>query len=297
MSLHLHDVARVVGRVLPWSVIRALVRRSVGHRRVSLCLHRVHRGARRRGEGLPAMSIDEAVLDALISELRATIGADALTVCFDDGYEDARQYVESRAHRFPDVEFLFFICPRKVERREGFVWDAEELGRGGSPPSLIGLGDHPEFRLATVEGCRALGRLGNVRLGNHTDSHALQTDLDADASSTEYLASRGTFERLFGPPEHLAIPFGTPGLEFHDDQVPLMRAGGDWLIWTTEPRPYETGERAPSAVLPRFAVDGRWTARELLGWIALRSLLYRVRGPRRVFPVPAPSAPSEARAA
>ena len=60
----------------------------------------------------------------------------------------------------------------------------------------------------------------------------------------------------------------------------MLKKLGDFTIWTTEARPFQLSERRPGGVLPRFPVDGQRNARQLAGWIAARSLDFRVRGPR-----------------
>src|SRR5205085_7432298 len=115
-----------------------------------------------------------------------------LIVSFDDGYRDAAGYVLSRAPLFPQVEWIYFICPEKTERGAGFEWDAA-----------------PD--LAPIEQCREIQRLPNCALGNHTNSHqrpVLQEDFAAEIEQ-----SRRDFERLFGPQLHFAVPYGVPGVD------------------------------------------------------------------------------------
>jgi peptidoglycan/xylan/chitin deacetylase (PgdA/CDA1 family) len=208
------------------------------------------------------------------SLIEARVGT--LTLSFDDGYADSAEYIARRASRFgANAEWFFFVCPRKVATREGFAWDAEESGL-----PLKDLGDRPEFRLATVEECLELARLPNVQLGNHTSAHDKLTTLSPNAAAEEIRRSFTEFEAVFGRARHFAFPFGTPGLEFDARHVEAVRRHAVETIWSTEPRPYVSEERTPAAVLPRLAIDGRLTHRELLGWIAARATLFRARGPR-----------------
>lgn len=293
-------VARL-GNYLPAWWHSRLLRLALGERRVALCLHRVS-DSRRPTDWQPSLTISPAELDALIELLldaRPRTGERWLTVSFDDGYEDAAAYVESRAARFPTLEFLFFVCPEKTASAVGFRWDlveertrkGESLGEAtasmGQELDVLfenGRGDLREvarlaqYRLADAEQVRRLQRLANVVVGNHTNCHYKQTTLTDEQARLEYRRSLEEFTRLFGPQAQFAFPFGTPRHEFDERHVRLLREQGDFLIWTTERRPYDAFERGPGAVLPRFPVNGTWNHRQLAAWIAARSLIYRLRG-------------------
>ena len=280
----LRAAAVTAGALLPPAGMRALFSRLVGARRLSLCLHRVQ-PTRRPGELFPAMSIHPSSLDDLIDFLLSTRERSQpwLTVSFDDGYADSATYIESRAQRYPDVEWLFFVCPAKVEHRAGFRWDLAEqrlladagldvdremsegvdLSHENRREELREVAAMPQYRLAELEQCRQLERLPNVTLGNHTNSHIKPVLLTPEQARSEYEASIRDFERLFGPHRHFAFPFGTPEVEFDASHVAVLRQRGeDFLMWSTEQRPYEPSERRPRAVLPRFPVDGTHTWRQ-----------------------------------
>jgi peptidoglycan/xylan/chitin deacetylase (PgdA/CDA1 family) len=287
--------------LLPEATVDALFRRWVGTQHVALCLHRVHQGPRRPTERLPEMSIPAGELDVFLDRALSTRPqADRpwLTVSFDDGYEDALRYVQARVRRYPQVEWLFFICPQKVEQQAGFRWDLVETGAAppeseegpvdvgaeNERPELRALAQEDRFRLATVERCRELARLPGVSLGNHTNLHHKAVRLSAEQAAAEYESSHRDFERLFGPCAHFAFPFGTPEVEFRAEHVALARRLGRFLLWSTEARTYAPEERVDGAVLPRFAVDGRRSAQELMLWVAARALRYRLRGSRHAYP-------------
>lgn len=296
--------ARGAGAVIPTSLLLRLLGVALGRRHLALCLHRVAE-RRRSTDRLPELTISAARLDELIELLLASRpGASGwLTVCFDDGYADAAEYLSSRAARFPQVEWLFMICPAKAEHQVGFRWDlvgqrrapreearrllretgqvAEENQRG----ELRELARRPEFRLAGVERCLELARLPQVALGNHSNSHLQLSLLSWEQAREELAASVRDFQRLFGRQGHFAIPFGTPGEEFHSAHVALLRGLGERFIWSTEPRPFEPEERRPGAVLPRVAVDGRRSARQSAFLIALQALRYRLLGTPHRYPM------------
>ena len=297
MTSALDSWIRRTGRFAPRPVLRQALASGLGALEVSLCLHRVGT-SRRSTDFQPELTIPPAELDALIELLRDSRPRSHtrwLTVTFDDGYADAASYLESRAGRFPDVGFIFFVCPEKTERAAGFRWDLVEQGAStmadfhetleveteNARPELTALAALPPYRLATVAECQALvARHPNVLLGNHTNAHFKQTLLTLEQAAREYDRSSETFRRLFGPEQHFAFPFGTPGHEFSQAHVDLLRARGDFLIWSTERRPSAADERKPRAVLPRFPIRGDWSARELALWILARAVLFRTRGTR-----------------
>jgi peptidoglycan/xylan/chitin deacetylase (PgdA/CDA1 family) len=281
------------------------LRASLGERRVAVCFHRVAE-RRREGELQPKLTMPPAEIDRLIRFLlEAVPGAPrALTVSFDDGYRDSADYVLSRAPLFPKVEWLFFVCPEKTERQAGFRWDLAETRRRAAPgldvdailfapvevatenqrEELRRLPAQPDFQMADLAMCREIQRLPNVALGNHTNVHHRPALMSADQFRAECEASTRDFARLFGPLAHFAFPFGVPGHDFTSEHVAALHGCGRFLLWSTEPRPFEAGERAARSVLPRFAVDGTRTWKETAAQILLHALRTRVRNPLRRSP-------------
>jgi peptidoglycan/xylan/chitin deacetylase (PgdA/CDA1 family) len=243
---------------MPTRVLRTLLSRALPGRNVALCLHRV-RQVRRGETRLPQMSCPEEEIDALIELLLDSGDRDRrwLTIAFDDGYRDAADYLQARARRYPELEWLFFVCPRKVELEAGFVWDMAE--RDG------------KSKLADIDLCRQLAGISNVALGNHTNGHHPAIHLTREGLRREYQDSARDFERLFGPQRHFAFPFGTPGRDLGDEAVELAKeAAPNAVLWSTEARGFDPLERRAGAVLPRFAVDGTWNFRATALWIARR---------------------------
>jgi hypothetical protein len=249
------------------------------------------------------MTMPAGDLDGLIELLLASRrGGDPwLSVTFDDGYADCVEYVARRAPRYPEVEFLVFACPEKIERRAGFRWDLVDRDvRGGRQleeawhahmdqprdvlaenerEDLRALAALPEYRLATLEDLRAISRLPNVALGNHTNCHFKACELSPEQFAVEVERSEADFARLFGDSAHFAFPYGWPLFDGAHVATLLARTRG--LVWSTTRRPYRPDERRARALLPRFPVDGRWGARGTAAWIAGRSAIFRARGPRR----------------
>jgi peptidoglycan/xylan/chitin deacetylase (PgdA/CDA1 family) len=275
--------------------LAALLRLSLRERHVALCFHRV---ARRERELLPNLTMEPGEIDRLVEFLQDATGRSDrwLTMCFDDGYRDAAEYVLSRAPRFPQVDWIFFVCPEKTERRVGFRWDlAEVLREQGAPvdhddvvfsrvdvatendrKDLRKLASDARFLLADVELCRQIQRLPNAALGNHTNVHHRAMLLAAHEYRTDYERSTQEFRRLFGEPRHFAFPFGVPREDFDERHVAELRRIGSFHIWSTEPRPFDRGEHAAGAVLPRFAIDGTRTWQETVAHIIVRSLRTRL---------------------
>ncbi len=300
MRSRIDSVIARLGELAPGAVSRPLLRAALKDQAVALCLHRV--GRRRPTDWQPHLCIEEDKLDRLIElllSIRPRAARGWLTVSFDDGYEDAAAYVAERAHRFPAVEFLLFVCPQKAELNAGFRWDlAERRLAEGEPrpfdtgpveldgenqrPDLREVASRPEFRLASVEALRRLQRLRNVSLGNHTNCHFAATELTREQARHEYERSHSAFTRLFGDTRHFAFPFGGPHHHFDASHVALLRGLGDFVMWTTEPRPYEPSDRKPGAVLPRFSPNGKWSPNGIATWIAARALHARVTRPLAV---------------
>ena len=279
--------------------LSAAFRRALGGRRLALCFHRVA-DRRRDGELLPKLTMAAPEIDALIGFLLHAAGRRDrwLTVSFDDGYRDSAGYVLDRAPRWPQVEWLYFVCPEKTERLVGFRWDLAEVLRREQPSldrdsilfapvdpgaenlrqDLRRLAARPEFALAELQECLRIQRLPNAALGNHSNAHQRAVLLTPEQFRADLDGSMSDFGRLFGPPRHFAFPFGVPEADFGASHVAAVRAHGPVEIWSTEPRPYHPRERESLAVLPRFAVDGTRSWRESLAHIILRSLRRGGRG-------------------
>jgi peptidoglycan/xylan/chitin deacetylase (PgdA/CDA1 family) len=282
-----------------------ILRASLGERCLALCFHRIV-ATRRDGELLPKLSMPAAEVDRLLRFLvDAAHRPDRwLTVSFDDGYRDAADYVLARAPRFPGVDWLFFLCPQKTERKVGFRWDLAETRRRLHPAldtdglifapvdlslenlraDLRRLAADARFALADVDVCRRIQRLPNAALGNHTNVHHRQVLLDLDRCRDEYRRSTEDFRRLFGELRHFAFPFGVPELDFAGEHVEALRRIGGLEIWSTEPRPYDASERGEGSVLPRFAVDGTRTWKESVAHIILQSIRSRLRRREDLYP-------------
>lgn len=291
----------MAGRWLPGPALGALLTGALQGLGVSLCMHRI--AARPRPtDWQPGLSMPAPEVDELIERLLAARPA-RLSVTFDDGYRDVAAYLRSRAAKYPEVDFVFFICPEKAEQQTGFRWDlVEESIKSGvdrrdellkAPADVLHENERPELRalagledyaLCTVDELKALEKLPNVRLGNHTSLHLSAANTPDDVVKADFERSTATFIRLFGKQTEFAFPFGTPQHHFQQRHVDWLRALGDFPIWTTEARPYRMEELRPGGVLPRFPIDGLKDARTLAGWIAARALDFRARGTKHRFP-------------
>ncbi len=291
----------MAGRWLPGPALGALLTGAIRDLGVSLCMHRIAARPRptdwQQGLSMPAPELDE-----LIERLLAAKPG-RLSVTFDDGYREVGDYLRSRAPKYPQVDFVFFICPEKAEAQAGFRWDLveESIKSGGDlrdellkapadvqrenqRPELKALAGVDDYALCSVEELKALTKLPNVRLGNHTNLHLSAANTPDDVVKADFERSTASFTRLFGKQQEFAFPFGTPKHHFQQRHVDWLRALGDFPIWTTEARPYRMEELRPGGVLPRFPIDGRKDARTLAGWIAARALDFRARGTKHRFP-------------
>jgi peptidoglycan/xylan/chitin deacetylase (PgdA/CDA1 family) len=287
---------RVAARSLPDAVVRAVFHRATAGLGIAVCLHRV--GKRHRpGDPNPSMTAPPRTLDRFLALTAArSVGSPPLVMAFDDGYADAAEYVATRARRFPFVEWRLFVCPEKIERRAGFRWDVYQLEaeRGGprrgldeimsaeldidsenARPDLHAVAHHPEFRLASVEACRALANLPNVALGSHTDAHFNLCALSPADAHRELIRSTAHFEALFGRRlTELAFPFGGAG-QIAAAHVASLRALRNPVMWSTVGAPFWPALRRPGALLGRFVLDGTWSAEATALWIAASAARYR----------------------
>lgn len=278
--------------LLPSRDVWTLFDAAVENVSIALCLHRVSRDENND------LTIRTAELDAFVERAhlaRPRTERPWLTLSFDDGYADACTYVESRAPRYPDVEWLLLVCPEKAEHGSGFRWDLDarrhvedrtplDVRRENRRIELRATALRRDCRLAALQQCRRLHAFDNATLGNHTNCHFRALSLTFDEVELDYRRSNADFTRLFGRPEHFAFPFGTPGEDFDQRHVELLRGIGDATIWTTARRPYLAEHRSPRAVLPRFPVDGRWSAVQLAFWIAMLSIRAHARGLTAMYP-------------
>lgn len=291
LGLDWNSLAVSSAKLLPDAQIWNLFRIAVSDLSVSLCLHHVSRRSR------DALTISAPELDSFVARASTIEHCGSrpwLTISFDDGYEDAWHYIMTRAPRFPSVEWLLFVCPTKIEQQSGFRWDLD-VEDDESPCDLVMENQRDDLRsvvrlsdahLATVAQCRLLQVLDNVHLGNHTNCHFRTASLPPEQAAAELVQSRADFQRIFGCERHFAFPFGGYGVDFDERHVEVLRRTGDAVIWSTNGRPHLARHRMPGAVLPRFAVDGRWSASQIAFWIALRSLHARTRGLAPLCPAP-----------
>ncbi len=289
------EIATTSAKLVPEPEIWRLFERAVADVCVALCLHRVSTGER------DEMTMSAYELDRFLEYATSIRRADPwLTLSFDDGYAEAAEYIDTRAPRFPGVEWLLLVCPEKAELRAGFRWDLESGDESERDPTsenmradLQRVGESGRHPVASVAQCRSIERHANVSLGNHTNCHFRVEDLPFDLARMELHKSDEHFRRLFGDVKHFAFPFGKPGEDFDERHVEVLREQGDFLIWTTSRRPYHAADRKPGAVLPRFPVNGSWTASQVAFWIALLSMRWRdqVIDPKYDIPPPPESLP------
>lgn len=283
---------------VPSPALRSFYRRSTRGFGVAVCLHRVARRPE-PGSPVPEMTTSPGAIDSflrIVADCHDNRSA-PLVMCFDDGYADAIEYVGTRAPRYPDVDWMVFVCPEKAEKQAGFRWDllagrgrslvvrprlSRELSRALDPagendrPDLRAVALRPEYRLASVEQCRKLARLPNVTLGNHSNVHFRLTDLPVEEARRELARSSERFEKLFGRrASDFAFPFGGDG-QVGVDHVASLRATDNPVMWTTQGLPFAPENRTAGSVLPRFVFLGNWSPRAMALWIAVQSVRQRV---------------------
>jgi peptidoglycan/xylan/chitin deacetylase (PgdA/CDA1 family) len=283
---HCERVGTKTAHVLSDSQIWRLFAGALSGLSVALCLHRVSRTQR------DDVNVSPDELDVFIDRARRARAYESvpprpwLTVSFDDGYQSACRYVESRAELFPEVEWILFVCPEKIERGAGFRWDLSDkpqwdyldIQTENRRLDLQAIAQRPENKLATISELRRLRRFPNVHLGNHTNCHFRASELTPEVFARELANSAADFERLFGREDHFAFPFGGPQLDFDERHIDILRKTGRRVIWSTARRPHAFAHRHAGAVLPRVPVDGRASATEIALSVAIRAMLSRARG-------------------
>jgi peptidoglycan/xylan/chitin deacetylase (PgdA/CDA1 family) len=291
----LRRVFSALAAALPTSLLRRWFTWSTKDLCIALCFHRVS-GQKRPTDPQPELTVAPPVLDQLIGFLAGGMPTSPaqLFVCFDDGYADAVPYVATRAPLHPSVQWLFFVCPEKLEKRAGFRWDLFEAsgkrdpaalgsflsesldpGRENDRPELRQLGDHRAFALATVADFVRIATLSNVALGNHTNCHFRLTELRPEQVEQELRRSTADFERLLGTCRHFAFPFGMPGTDFTDAHTRLVNSIRSVFSWSVEQRPFTRDEIVPGAVLPRLTVYQFGNVKAMVLKICVLATLFR----------------------
>lgn len=260
---------------LPKKALRSILNEATVGLNVALCFHRVL-DAPRPFMLQPELAHSAKQLDSFLDLFRDV--SHRLVMSFDDGYEDARAYIASRAPDHPDVRWLFMVCPAKLEDRKGFSWDSFKRGGQDDPlafakmweasadrqtehqkPELEGLADDAEYLLSTVDQVAALSSIPNVELGDHTDHHIPTAWMSGEDVEAELSASKERFTRLFGPPKHFAFPYGTPDLYVLQRDIEIAKKTHGATTWTVDVQPFAVEDAVHGAVLPRFA----WNSLEM----------------------------------
>jgi hypothetical protein len=295
----LRKLFTIAAAFVPTALLRRWLVWAIRDLCVALCFHRVDT-KKRATDPQPELTVAPEILDRLLGFLTDSMPAAPakLFFCFDDGYADAARYVAARALVHPSVQWLFFVCPEKTEKRAGFRWDLFEATSDGpkrraklesfldadldvnaenARPELRRLAQGDTFALATVQECSQLRSLKNVSLGNHTNCHFRLTALTTDQAEKELQRSTIDFERLWGSCRHFAFPFGAPLADFKAEHVRILNSAKPLLIWSTEQRPFRPEEMASGAVLPRLTVYQFGNVKAMILKICLRSTLFRRR--------------------
>jgi peptidoglycan/xylan/chitin deacetylase (PgdA/CDA1 family) len=289
-------VVRISAIVMPRRALRVAYGVAVGSAHVAMCLHRVNTPGPMAP--LPWINVSAASLDELIAMIEPHHrGSSKLTLTFDDGYRDAVTFVTERAPQLPHVDWILFTCPDKTRTRAGYRWDLHEVKRRSgsevdfdsvmeSPmdvrsenrrEDLLVLGDDDDFALATVEELLAAADRPNVRIGNHSNNHFSFEGLSDEDAEHEIRSSASALDELVGGHHDFAFPFGTPGSEFCQRDVGLVRSCYPAVtIWSTEGRLYRPNEQT-DGVLPRIPHFGDWSAKRMLAFMTYCAASHRGR--------------------
>lgn len=271
-----HSIKSLIAASLPLSWYRQQLSRAFRGKDVALCLHRVAE-ERRSSDPYPDNTFLERDLVALLDLLYEVLPKGSLTITFDDGYEDATQFIDTYASRYQEAKFLVFICPEKIAEQAGFRWDLYEAVGGdfaavlGSKQQisgenqrldLKGIAADPRFQLSSVPGLVALTRHRNVSLGNHSNCHFNFARLASDDWQQELKRSFADFRALFGSTEDFAFPFGTPGSQFSAEQAEFIKRHYGVRVWSTGKG--GNPHKGDPIYLNRFALPGHHPLKLLL---------------------------------
>ena len=199
---------------------------------------------------------------------------DAVTLTFDDGFQNARPAMEALLAE--GLPLTLFVVSRHVG-------GANEWG--GQPQSGI-----PSLPLLTWSDLEALARRGAV-IGSHTRTHRKLTTLSGDAMDDELEGSVEDLRSALGlEVAHFAYPYGDVNVQAAARAATAYRTAS-----TTDFRPLSAGE--PLSRLPRLDMYyfrsgplddfGTGAFRRRAAWIGLRRQL-RSRLVRERVPAPAP---------
>jgi hypothetical protein len=160
---HLRWLFSAAAAFFPVAWLRRWLAWSIRDLCLALCFHRVS-AQKRPSDPQPELTVAPEVLDELLAFLTSSmpIAPAQLFLCFDDGYADAANYVASRALLHSSVQWLFFVCPEKTEKRAGFRWDLYEATREGQKRG-IGLDSWTLASILTLK-IAALSSAGSRRV-------------------------------------------------------------------------------------------------------------------------------------
>lgn len=279
--------------LLPAPAVRRIVAWATRGFDVAVCLHRVLPSDLAHVT-MPGLTNTEEEIDRLLECFSSV--PERITMTFDDGYDDAREFIARRAPIHPDIRWIFMICPEKTVERRSFPWDDWTVDghdeRGGdflgsweertrnqrdSARGVATRADLEPYRLATADQCRDLAALANVELGNHTNHHYAMAWLTPAEVDREILDSDALFVEEFGTCEHFAFPFGAPP-RVYEEHVERATELLPSTIWTIENRAVRSDDVAELRVRPRFAWDPtRLSPQAMSLFIAMKCLAVRAR--------------------
>ena len=282
-----------VAALLPDAALTRLIAEATEGVEVAFCFHRVL-PADLAHVTIPGLVNTEEEIDLLLKCFERN--PEPITMTFDDGYDDARAFIEDRAPAHPNIQWIFMICPEKTLERRSFPWDdwtvdgldetdadflssweARTRQKSSRAQGVARRADLEPYRLATAEQCRALAELSNVELGNHTNHHYAMAWLTETEVDREILDSDATFTEEFGSCDHFAFPFGAAP-RVHEEHVERATELITSTIWTIENQPVPADRSESLRVRPRFAWDSaRLSPRAMALFVALKCAVARLK--------------------
>ena len=252
-----------VSRTLSTRQIERALQKSLGGASLAICLHRITDSNEETTKS--PLTITTKTLEKILHSLNHVSqghGAGEILVTFDDGYSETLEFIENKKHLFPNLSWIYFICPQKCARNENYVWDREET------------------TISSLEKCLEASQKYSFKIGNHTNTHRAISTLSDKEIENEINDSIEILERYKIPHRDFAFPFGYPGVHFTDKQTKIIKRiylnhGINAKTWSTEPYPFNNTNEKES--IPRIPILGTETASSSLSKILMQSIKLKIK--------------------
>ena len=260
-KIGIHGVSRTLSR----ESLEKSIEKTLRSTNLAICLHRITDSDSDRTKN--PLTITSKTLKELLSSLnRIACGSDVgkLTITFDDGYMESLEFIQKNQSNYPNLSWIYFICPEKSIKNEGFEWD---------PPNK-------KAELSSIERCFSAHKKHSIKIGNHTNSHRSISTLSNDEIINEIQLSIKKLKDHNIDHTDFAFPYGYPNVHFTESQSTLIkneysRHSIDVSLWSTEPYPYPA--KSNPIIIPRIPILGTEDSTSSLSKILMQSIKLKIR--------------------